>query len=73
MQYISVYSQEEDSGHDHGGCIKLLYNRIILRDTKSDMNEDESTNQKSSASEFRLWVSQGADEASANHHNGSST
>ena len=29
------------------------------------MSEDESTNQNPSASEYRLWVNQGADEAPA--------
>ena len=74
VQYISVHAEEKDSGYDHGGCIELLYNRISFSKTQKVIwLKMKSTNQNPSASEYRLWVNQGADEAPANHHNGSFT
>ena len=55
VQYISVHAEEKDSGYDHGGCIELLYNRISFSKTQKVIwLKMKSTNQNTSASEYRL-------------------
>ena len=52
---ISVCPVEEGSGYDHGGCIKLLYNRISSSETQKVIwLKMKPTNQNTSASEYRL-------------------